>query len=281
VLDDAMRPAPFGVIGELYIGGAGLARGYLRRPELTADRFVCDPFAREPDARLYRTGDLGRVLPSGIVECLGRTDQQVKVRGFRIETGEIESVINLCPMVKESAVIVREDTPGDNRLVAYVVARESRPEPSVLRDKLKAALPHYMMPAAFVFLEHLPLTRIGKVDRQALLRLEGSRHDGRIRSAPPQSAEEKCITAIWCEVLRIPDLGIHDNFFELGGHSLLAMQIVSRVRSSVGVHLPVSALFEGPTVAALAERVALLIWARDAVPRQSDVEDSSVEHGIV
>ncbi|MEA2603268.1 MAG: hypothetical protein QOF89_4260 [Acidobacteriota bacterium] len=256
LLDRLLEPVPVGVAGELYIGGVGVARGYLGRPELTAERFVPDPFSASPGARLYRTGDLARHLPDGRVTYLGRTDFQVKVRGFRIELGEIEAALSRHPAVAQAVVAVREDTPGNPQLAAYYVSAEGRAA-SVgnLRAALREELPDYMIPALFVTLPALPLTPNGKVDRKALPAPEGGRPDlGREYAAPEGEVQER-LAAIWAEVLRVDRVGARDNFFELGGHSLMATQVLSRVQGTFGVELALRVLFDSPTVAGLAEAI--------------------------
>ncbi|MFH0341843.1 MAG: amino acid adenylation domain-containing protein [Chromatiales bacterium] len=249
ILDPHLNPVPIGVPGELHIGGVGLARGYLNRPELTKEKFIPNPFSEDLDSRLYKTGDLARYLPDGNIELLGRLDHQVKIRGFRIELGEIEAALNRHPAVKACAVIVREDTPGDKRLVAYVVvAEESAPADAMLRDSLKQTLPDYMLPSAFVVLDQLPLTPNGKLDRKALPAPE-YRSDASF--VAPCTPNDQTLAAIWSEVLKIEKIGIHDNFFDLGGHSLLATQVISRVEKTLGADIPLRALFESPTVAGL------------------------------
>jgi amino acid adenylation domain-containing protein len=251
VLDRNLLPAPIGVPGELVVGGAGLARGYLGRPELTAERFVPDPSGARPGARLYRSGDLGRFLPDGDMEYLGRLDHQVKIRGFRIELGEIEAALLAHPGVTEAAVLALED-----RLAAFVVTPGSGPElASELRVFLRGRLPDYMVPAAFAVLAALPLTPNGKVDRRALgtLRLEAVRRVE--EDDAPRTPFEETLAAIWEGVLGVEKVGLRDHFFELGGHSLLATQVVSRVREAFGVELPLRVLFESPTLAALARAV--------------------------
>ncbi|HEX2191245.1 MAG TPA: amino acid adenylation domain-containing protein, partial [Longimicrobiaceae bacterium] len=252
VLDRAGEPAPVGVPGELCIGGAAVARGYLGRVELTADRFVPDPFAGEAGARTYRTGDRARWGADGVLEFLGRIDHQVKVRGFRIEPGEIEARLREHPAVREAVVVVREDVPGDTRLVAYVVADESAGA-DVLRAHLGQTLPAYMVPAAFVRLDALPLTPNGKVDRKALSAPDFAPAEGRY--VAPRTPTEEVLAEIWAETLRLERVGVTESFFELGGHSLLATRVISRVRQVFGVEVPLRALFEGPTVAELAGRV--------------------------
>jgi amino acid adenylation domain-containing protein/thioester reductase-like protein len=253
VLDRRMRPVPVGVPGELYVGGIGLARGYLSRPRLTAERFVPDPFGTAPGARLYRTGDLGRWLPGGLLEYIGRADHQVKLRGFRIELGEIEAVLACHPQVSACAVLAREDSPGDQRLVAYVVGRDGQvPAAADLRSLLQEKLPDYMMPSAFVALEALPLTLSGKVDRKALPPPGEARRDLGREYVAPRTPLEKALASAWAEALHVDRVGVHDNFFELGGHSLLATQLAARLRNAVGAEVPVRAFFVGPTVAHLA-----------------------------
>jgi amino acid adenylation domain-containing protein len=256
ILDEALRPLPLGVPGNLYIGGVSLARGYLNRPELTAEKFVPNPFSEEPGARLYKTGDLARYLPDGNIEFLGRADYQVKIRGFRIELGEIEAALDQHPAVREAVVLTREDTPGEKRLVAYVVAeRESRAAANDLRSFLKEKLPEHMVPALFVLLDALPLTPNGKVDRRALPAPDRTRPELEKAFVAPRTPTEELLSEIWAQVLDIERVGIHDNFFDLGGHSLLATQIVSRIREAFQVELPLRRLFEVPTVAGLAESI--------------------------
>ncbi|HKV10096.1 MAG TPA: amino acid adenylation domain-containing protein [Thermoanaerobaculia bacterium] len=255
LLDRWLLPVPIGVPGELHIGGAGLARGYHRRPGLSAERFIPSPWGE--GERLYKTGDLARRLPDGTLEFLGRIDHQVKLRGFRIELGEIESVLAGHPAVAEAVVAARQDTPGDTRLVAYLVPRgeETVPPAAELRRHLLARLPEHMVPAAFVFLPALPLTPSGKVDRRALPAPERLRPDLASAWAPPRNPVEEVLAGIWEEVLGLPQVGIHDLFTDLGGHSLLATQVVARARRAFGIDLPLRALFEASTVAHLAERI--------------------------
>ena len=247
VLDAAGGLAPAGVPGELHLGGPVLARGYLGRPEGTAAAFVPDPFAAEPGARMYRTGDRARWLPDGALEFLGRTDQQIKVRGFRIEPGEVEAALRAHPSVRDAAVDGR-----DGRLVGWVVPAEAEVDPAALKAHLRRTLPEHMVPGAFAFLEALPLTASGKLDRRALATPVGAAGGGYVA---PRTPAEEVLAGIWTEVLRVEGVGAHDSFFALGGHSLLVMRAISRVRAVFGVELPVRALFEAPTVAALAERV--------------------------
>lgn len=253
VLDAAKEPVPVGIPGELYIGGAGLAQGYCNQPEETAERFVPDPFSGSAGARLYRTGDRVRYLPDDNVEFLGRVDDQVKIRGFRIEPGEVQAVMAAHPSIRETVVVAREDSPGDRRLVAYVVPARGAPlSLEELRGWLKARLPDYMVPSAFVTMKALPLTGNGKVDRRALPAPEQTRSE-RVYVAP-RSGAEQVIAGIWQEVLRVEKVGTDDNFFDLGGHSLLVTQVVSRLRKAFGRELPIRWIFEAPTVAELAAR---------------------------
>jgi len=276
VLDAQRRPVPVGVPGEIYIGGVGVARGYLNRPELTAEKFVPSPFplaegSAGEGGRLYRTGDRARWHADGNLEFLGRLDDQVKVRGFRIELGEIESALEQHPAVSQAVVVVREETAGDQRLTAYVVladdrrqtadksesSRVVRPPSAVLqslRDFVRQRLPDYMLPAAFVFLDHLPLTPNGKVDRRAL---PAPDREALAEAAPTgaRTPTEEVLAELWARVLKAPRVGLHDSFFDLGGHSLLATQLIARVRETFGVDVSLRALFEQPTVAGLAERV--------------------------
>ena len=259
LLDGGLRPVPAGVPGELYIGGVQVGGGYLGRPALTAERFVPDPFAPLPGARLYRTGDLARHGDDGAVEYLGRTDFQVKLRGFRIELGEIEAALAAHPAVREALVAAREDHPGDRRLVAYLVAREGEeiPAAALLRGFLAASLPEFMVPAAFVALDAMPLSPSGKVDRRALPAPAAGPAAGEPAAAPPTPAEE-LLAGLWCELLGIDHAGPQDSFFLLGGHSLLAARLVSRVRQAFAVELPLRRLFELPTLAAQAAEIAAL-----------------------
>lgn len=260
VLDAVGQPVPVGVPGELYIGGVGLAVGYLDRPELTAERFVADPFAEQADARLYRTGDRVRRRPDGALEFLGRSDHQVKLRGFRIELGEIEAALRRHAGVREAVVIVREDRPGERRLVAYYLHAADVPLDD-LRATLKRSLPDYMVPAALVRLEALPLLPNGKVNTAALPAPEavGWRPGGPY--VAPRTPPEEALARLWSEVLHCERVGVHDNFFELGGHSLLATQIIARTAEAFQVQVPLRSLFEGPTVAEQAVVVEALLMA--------------------
>ncbi|HEY0557957.1 MAG TPA: amino acid adenylation domain-containing protein, partial [Thermoanaerobaculia bacterium] len=257
VVDRSLGPVPVGVGGELLIGGAGLARGYLGRPDLTAERFIPHPFAASAGARVYRTGDLVRYRPSGLLEFLGRIDHQVKVRGFRIELGEIEAALARHPAVRQAVVTVRDDG-GEKRLAAYVVPHPETgalpiPAAGELRDFLFRSLPEYMLPASFTSLAELPLSPSGKLDRRALPAPEAGASGG--ERIEPRGPIEELLAEIWAEILGLGRVGARDNFFELGGHSLLATRVVSRVRGAFGVDLPLRRLFEVPTVAGLAHAV--------------------------
>ncbi len=287
LLDTHLQPVPIGVAGELYIAGICLARGYLGRPELTAERFLPNPFSSEPGDRLYKTGDLARYLPDGQIEYLGRTDTQVKIHGYRIELGEIEAVLAKHPAVSETVVIARtpgkeqqgQDVSGDTQLVAYVVARQQQELPTQvdLRRFLAKRLPAYMLPSAFVLLETLPLTPNGKVDHHALPLPENSRslmdHD----YVAPRTSVEKLVARIWGEVLKLDQVGIHDNFFELGGHSLLATQIAYRISDTFQLKVSLRTVFEFPTVAELTEAIETLHQIEDK-PRLDEQARLLAEH---
>jgi amino acid adenylation domain-containing protein len=254
ILDPYLQPVPVGVPGELHIGGVQVAHGYLNRPELTAEKFIHDPFSADPAARLYKTGDLARYLPDGAIEYLGRIDHQVKIRGFRIELGEIETVLGQHPRVQEAVVVVREtDQKADKQLVAYIVpAPDQEPTLPELRAFLAKKVPDYMIPAAFVILGSMPLTPNGKVNRRALPAPDPARPMVDQPYVGPRNDTEARLAQIWSEVLKVERVGIHDNFFEMGGHSLLATLMISRIQQRFQVDLPVQALFDAPTVAGLA-----------------------------
>jgi amino acid adenylation domain-containing protein len=257
ILDPYSNPTPIGVPGEIHIGGAGLARGYLNRPELTAEKFIPDPFSAELGARLYRTGDIARYLPDGNIELIGRKDGQVKIRGLRIELGEIESVLSSHPKVREAVVIAREDRPGDKRLVAYVVENgDEQPQADELKQFLKTTLPDYMVPFAWVSLASLPRTPNGKINRAALPPPTEAALSTHNVDQSPRTALEAALLAIWSEILKVDKIGIYDNFFDLGGHSLLAIQILSRTRDELSIELPVRILFESPTIVDFAAAIA-------------------------
>lgn len=255
ILDPERRPVPVGVPGEMYVGGAGLARGYLNRPELTADRFLPDHLSEISGSRLYKTGDLARFLPGRDIEYLGRIDHQVKIRGFRIELGEIENVLCSHPAVRESAVLPREDTPGDKRLCAYLVCSGERPSVESLRSHLKAKLPDYMVPAAFVFLDKFPITNNGKLDRRALPAPQQEREGLERSFVAPRNDLEHTLAGIWAAVLKLERVGIHDNFFEIGGDSILIIHMIAQARKA-GLQLTPRQLFEHQSIAALAEVMA-------------------------
>lgn len=254
VVDRRLQPVPVGVPGELLIGGVALARGYHGQPALTADRYLPNPFDPTGGSRLYRTGDICRWLPDGSLDYLGRADHQVKIRGFRIEPAEIESALLSHPAVRQAAVLARRDVPGDPRLVAYLVTDGREPTAPELRTHLASLLPQYMVPAAFVRLEFLPLTPSGKLDRGALPAAAAPAHEETTIDLPRTATEER-LAAIWREVLGLERVGRHDNFFELGGHSLLATRVVARTREALGADLPLRAMFEQPTVAGIAARL--------------------------
>jgi amino acid adenylation domain-containing protein len=256
LLDARLELVPIGIPGELYIGGDGLARGYLNRPELTAEKFIANPFCADPASRLYKTGDLARYLPDGNIEFLGRMDNQVKIRGYRIELSEIEVTLKHHPSVREAVVIARDDVAGDKRLVAYLIASPAQhPAPQQLRDFLKEKLPEYMIPNVFMFLKSLPRTPSGKVDRRALPVPEGGRPELARDYVAPRNETQKLLTTIWLEVLKLEKVGIYDNFFDLGGHSLLATRVVSKIREVFRIELPLRALFETPTMAGLSSHI--------------------------
>ena len=257
ILNKRGKPTARGIPGELYIGSELLARGYLNRPDLTAERFVPHPFSSKAGERLYKTGDLGRYLPDGSIEYLGRIDQQVKIRGFRIELGEIEAVLQHHPDVQTAVVIVREDEPSEKRLVAYVIPQQKHSTTIAgLRSFLEQRLPEYMIPSAFMYLESLPLTVNGKIDRRVLPAPDTSRPELEETFVAPRTPVEETLANIWSEVLAVDQVGIHDNFFQLGGHSLVATQVIARVRTVFQVDVPVHALFQEPTIARLAEKIA-------------------------
>jgi len=266
VLDAAMRQVPAGVVGELYIGGAGLARGYLNRPELTAEQFVPDPFRSAPGGRLYRTGDLARSRPDGSLEFLGRVDHQVKLRGYRVELGEVEAVLQDQAGVRQVVAVVREDGPGDTRLIAYLVVDPHRPPTvSQLRRQLAARLPDYMVPSTFMLLDSLPLTPNGKVDRRALPVPGPGRPDLEQAYMAPRTPLELFLARLWCEVLKLDRVGIYDNFFDLGGDSIRGAMFINKLQQHLGEPIFIVTLFDAPTVVAFA--AFLTIHYGDAVSR--------------
>ena len=274
ILDAQLRPTPIGVPGELHIGGVGLVRGYYNRPELTAERFIPNPFGSEAGTRLYKTGDQARYLPDGQIEYVGRIDRQVKIRGFRVELGEIEFILAQHADVHEAVVTVLEDDPEQKRLAAYVVCSQGQ-EPSVgeLRRFLRERLPDYMVPSHFVFLDQLPLNTNGKVDRSALPEPDRTRLESGEGYVAPRTETEQILAGIWADLLHVEQVGIFDDFFELGGHSLLAMRITSRVREAFGVEVPLRAFFLTPNVEGLAQAV-------EAARRAGQHEDNEIKHTL-
>jgi len=267
LLDPTLQPVPVGVSGELYIGGVGVARGYLNRADLTKERFVTDPFSPDPTARLYRSGDLARYRPDGAIEYLGRIDHQVKIRGLRIELGEIESVLLHHPAVREVVLTAREDTPGDQRLVAYIVPTPGQtPASESLRTYLKERLLPYMVPSTFVLLAAFPLLSNGKVNRHALPAPSTMRDSDAEPFVAPTSLLQQQLVTIWEDLLQVHPIGINDNFFDLGGHSLLVMRFVDRVAQTSGKKLPLSTIFAKPTIAQLAIALESTTEARSRTP---------------
>jgi len=259
LLDEQLRPAPPGTVGEVYIGGAGLARGYRKRPDLTAGKFISDPFSARPGSRLYKTGDLARLLPDGQIAFLGRVDEQIKIRGFRIEPNEIVCALNQHPDVHESLVLAREDSPGDKRLVAYLVlGPDCGVRPKSLRDYLRRSLPEYMLPSAFVRLEAFPVTPNGKIDRVALPTPDPANtlHDECSADLPTPTQQR--IIEILTALLGHEKIGLNDDFFLLGGHSLMGAQLIARLRETFGVELALRTVFDAPTVVALVEEIERL-----------------------
>ncbi|WP_146742784.1 phosphopantetheine-binding protein, partial [Lonsdalea populi] len=250
ILDEQGEPVPVGVAGEIYIGGVGVARGYLNQPALTAERFIRDPFSTDADARMYKTGDRGRWRKDGVIDYLGRNDDQVKIRGFRIEPGEVEACLSGCPDV-EAAVVIPRECGGEKRLVAYY---QGSADIESMRAHLVAQLPAYMVPAAWVALAEFPLSPNGKVNRHALPE-PGDEAFAHAVFEAPQDETELTVAAIWRALLGVERIGRHDNFFELGGHSLLAVQLVSRLRLELDVDLPLAEVFTHPSLSALSERI--------------------------
>jgi amino acid adenylation domain-containing protein len=254
IVDQHRQPVPIGAVGEMYVGGGGVARGYLGRPELTSDRFIPDPFSSRPGARLYKTGDLARFLPDGDVEYLGRIDHQVKIRGFRIELGEVESALTQHPAIRQAVVVVREDTPGDKRLVAYLVTDGEDLDIRELRAYLAKSLPEYMVPNGVSILSALPLTPSGKVDRKALPAPVPERRD-RSDLIPPRNHTETILASLFQNILNVDSVSIRDDFFDLGGHSVMAARLVSQIRAETGHQFPLAALFRAATVESLAQLI--------------------------
>ncbi len=260
VLDPFGSPVPIGVVGEIYVGGAGVARGYRNREELTRQRFLPDLFTNKPDALLYRSGDLARYLPNGDIEYRGRIDNQVKLRGFRIELGEIEAELSSHPMV-DQCVVIAHDEGGEKSLVGYVSLKSNvDPDVKSLREHLHGKLPDYMIPSKFVFLERLPLTPNGKIDHKALI-VGGHRViEVRRDTAPPRDSVEQALSQLWAKILNVKRVGLHDNFFELGGHSILAVRMIIEIEKLYGRRLPLATLLQAPTVGSLAEVLRKENW---------------------
>ncbi|MGR9052581.1 MAG: non-ribosomal peptide synthetase, partial [Gammaproteobacteria bacterium] len=255
IVDRTLQPVPVGVVGELLIGGAGITRGYLGRPEASAEKFVPDPFGAAGE-RLYKTGDLARYRSDGDIEFVGRIDHQVKLRGYRIELGEIEACLTACPGIAAAAVTLREDSPGNPRLVAYIVAEASgAPDADAVKARLKRSLPEYMVPTAYATLDALPLNANGKADRSKLPApdLEARRDDA---YQAPRDEAEAAVADVWREILGVERISIHDDFFDLGGHSLAGVQVTAKIQELFGIDVPVNVLFEAPTVAQFVDRVA-------------------------
>ena len=274
IVDELLNPAARGEVGELCIGGAGVARGYVNSSELTAKKFLADPFAHRMGARLYRTGDLARWLRDGEIEYVGRVDNLIKIRGYRIEPNEIVSTLNTHPGVEASAVIAREDGAGNQRLLAYVVTRQAQnpPSGSELRDLLRARLPDYMLPAGFLAVPELPLTANGKLDREALPALENGKMLLDDDYVGPRTVLEEKLSAVVAELLGVDRVGINDNFFLIGGHSLFGTQLIARIRDLFGVDLPLRSVFESPTPAQLARQIEALVANKIGIMSADDVQ---------
>ena len=265
ILDDELAPVPVGTVGELYIGGAGLARGYLNRPEQEAEAFVPNPFSALPNDRLYRTGDLARYLLDGQIAFVGRTDEQVKIRGYRIEPNEIVSLLNQFPGVQSSVVVARADNGGDKRLIAYVVSLDSQLTRGALQEHLRAQVPDYMVPVAFVRLDSLPLNASGKLNRSALPAPTSQNTIADEIYLAPRTAVEKRMVSILATLLGLEKIGLNDNFFFLGGHSLLGTQLIARVRNTFGVELSLRKVFDSPTAAELSDEIECLLSSRHEI----------------
>ena len=266
LLNSNMEIVPFGEIGEMFIAGRGVAKGYLNRPELTAERFLPDPFSTEQNSKLFKTGDLARYLPNGEIEFLGRIDHQINIRGYRIEPHEIESALNQHASVQQSVIAAKEYQQDDKRLVAYVVFKQGQfAAPYELRRVLKEKLPEHMVPSAFVILDILPLTPSGKVDRRALPAPDTARRELDTEFIPPRTPVEEVVAGVWKRILDVEQVGVHDNFFELGGHSLSAAEVVFRLRELFRMELPLQALFQEPTVDGLVGAIAQLRGGREIV----------------
>lgn len=276
LLDAQLRPVPQGTPGEIFVGGAGLGRGYLRRPELTKERFIDNPFGGKPASKLYRSGDLARWLPDGDLEYLGRIDTQVKIRGYRVELNEVVAVLNAHPAVQASAVVARKDGTANLRLLAYVVIREGKAPPAAgeLRNLLRTRLPDYMMPALFLHLRNLPLTPNGKLDRNALPAPDGNNTLPDENYVPPCTVLEDKLLLLVAELLGVPRVGVNDNFFLIGGHSLFGTRLIARIRDSFGVDLPLRSIFESPTPAQLAQQIEALMVTNIEAMTESEVQNA-------
>ena len=274
ILDEKLQQVPAGVTGELYIGGAGVGRGYLHRPDLTVERFIQDPFSDEPNARLYKTGDLARKLSNGEIAYVGRIDDQIKMRGYRIEPIEIVAVLDRHPSIETSVLVAREDANSEKRLVAYVVLKNSGSPPSaeVLRRFLLNELPEYMVPGVFVILDALPLTERGKVDRNALPVPDAKNTLRDQPFTPPRTEVEQQLAAILCHLLELDQVSVHDNFFFLGGHSLLGTQLIAQIRGAFGVEIALRTLFDTPTIADLSSEIERLILAKIEAMNEDEVQ---------
>ena len=257
ILDERLMTVPVGVPGELHIGGVGLVRGYLNRPELTAEKFIPHPFSSSPGARLYKTGDVARYLPDGNLEYVGRKDRQIKIRGFRVELGEVELALAQHAAIQEAYLTAYEEEAGQKRLVAYVVCDQGEEAltTSALRKFLKERLPDYMIPAIFIFLDQLPLNSNGKVDQKALPLPDRTRPEMEEGYVAPRTPTEEVLAGIWAELLRVERVGVYDDFFDLGGHSLMATQIISRVREAFQVEISLRTFFQGANICELAQAI--------------------------
>jgi acyl carrier protein len=275
ILDEELREVPSGSVGEIYVGGAGLARGYIRRPELDKERFIPNPFSPVPGDRLYKTGDLAKFLPDDQIAFVGRADDQIKLRGYRIEPNEIVTVLEQHPAVRASAVVAREDTRGDKNLVAYVVpASAAEFNPQELRDFLRKCLPDYMVPGVFVCLDQLPLLPSGKLNRAALPEPTYGNSGGENQDTAPRRIVEQRLAALLEVVLGVKRINVSDNFFLLGGHSLLGAQLIAQIRDAFGVELPLRSIFDFPTVAELSAKVEELIAERISAMTPEEIEQA-------
>jgi amino acid adenylation domain-containing protein len=274
ILDEALNPVRRGEVGEIYIGGAGVGRGYVNSPELTAKKFLPDPFANRPGARLYRTGDRGRWLPDGQIEYLGRVDQMIKIRGYRIEPNEIMAVLDTHPAVQESVVIAGQDCTDNPHLIAYIVVKQpqDRPTANELRGLLRRQLPDYMIPAIFVVLPDLPLNTNGKLDRAALPPPDASTTLPNENYLSPRTVLEEKLSALVTNLLGVTQVGVNDNFFLIGGHSLFGTQLIARIRDIFGVELPLRSVFESPTAALLAQQIERLIAAKLETMNEGEIQ---------